>query len=1017
MLGVEMYPSMPLGHQRLGDCYYRDRDVPLYPQTCDASARSLPPRLLAPPPVPEAMPPKDNIKMELENGSLWKQFSSIGTEMIITKKGRRMFPQLRVKVSGLNPSLRYILLLDIVPADSSRYRFQDDSWAVVGGAEARLPDRVFIHPDSPATGEHWQNRTISFHRTKLTNNTLDTQGYIILHSLHRYQPRLHVIEARDMLMWGGARHSFTFPETQFLTVTAYQNNKITELKIKSNPFAKGFREDGMNSKRQREARSSKRKVNSQDPEADDLDIESCDPCDPCDSTELLPQNPALAITSSALNMADPSFGFPGNAPSFPGSTIADHPISLGQAFISAHITQIPQITEIPVSMDSGLPTTTQEDLNNSLIDRSGQMIDLQFADSSQFDASVPQPSSSSSSSSSSYSSLSSSRRPDPLSLPVPLPVPLSHSSPITSSSDPSSLSSSGYSSMLPSSTTSSSPPLQLTVSSSSYSYISPSSSSSSDHLLLPTSSSSPPVYSSSLPVSHHPDSLSPHTPNTFSSSSSSTSTLPASPSHHHPSLHSIHSSSLSAAQSQVSQMVPTRSAPPAVQNQNSIAMTTAFPFPPLLPVNPELEPFGPHTLQNTEMVSTRNKEITSTSTSSTATAFPFPPASDPDPSTPNSDSAPSSGHLTSTVFQFPLSGSDPNAAPAQVIPDPLQIPDAVQQSSFLPSSASSASSSSCVSSSVAMPIHQSAPPVSFAHPGAGSTLQSYPLPHLNTAQTHHNPSLSSSHPFPSSSYPYSSSHPYSSSSGLPPSLPSSCPPLHPSLSNSAPGIPNGVPMQSGYHSASSAAFPASAFPHIPAASAVPNASQFTSCSVIPPQTFQTLPMTSSNLASHHHPSSLPMTSSNLASHHHPSSLPMTSSNLTHHHHPSSFPMTSSNLAHHPSAAAVYPQYQSGVPTTAPYHAVPPADASSTTSSYPAGQFNPAAAAYLPEMVLHSSLLPHSMDPSSLPSSLPSFSSYPPPLRLCQDPRSASYQIPLRHIYRQPQHPQGSYLDMSGRAMF
>ncbi|CAL8264056.1 unnamed protein product [Arctogadus glacialis] len=73
--------------------------------------------------------------------------------------------------------------------------------------------------------------------------------YIILHSLHRYQPRLHIMEARDMLRWGGAQHSFTFPETQFLTVTAYQNPRITELKIRSNPFAKGFREDGRNCKK------------------------------------------------------------------------------------------------------------------------------------------------------------------------------------------------------------------------------------------------------------------------------------------------------------------------------------------------------------------------------------------------------------------------------------------------------------------------------------------------------------------------------------------------------------------------------------------------------------------------------------------------------------------------------------------------------------------------------------------------------------------------------------------------
>lgn len=89
-----------------------------------------------------------------------------------------MFPGLRLKVSGLNPSLRYILLLDIIPADNSRYRFQGGGWQAVGGAEARLPDRVFIHPDSPATGAHWQSRVISFHYAKLTNNTLDTQGHV-----------------------------------------------------------------------------------------------------------------------------------------------------------------------------------------------------------------------------------------------------------------------------------------------------------------------------------------------------------------------------------------------------------------------------------------------------------------------------------------------------------------------------------------------------------------------------------------------------------------------------------------------------------------------------------------------------------------------------------------------------------------------------------------------------------------------------------------------------------------------
>lgn len=65
--------------------------MPLFPPASDAAAKALPPRLLAPPAAPNepvAKALKDEVKMDLENASLWKQFSSVGTEMIITKKGR-----------------------------------------------------------------------------------------------------------------------------------------------------------------------------------------------------------------------------------------------------------------------------------------------------------------------------------------------------------------------------------------------------------------------------------------------------------------------------------------------------------------------------------------------------------------------------------------------------------------------------------------------------------------------------------------------------------------------------------------------------------------------------------------------------------------------------------------------------------------------------------------------------------------------------------------------------------------
>lgn len=65
--------------------------------------------------------------------------------------------------------------------------------------------------------------------------------------MHRYQPRCHVVVAPSPPGSGPDPRtenfrSFAFAETRFTAVTAYQNHRITQLKIASNPFAKGFRD-------------------------------------------------------------------------------------------------------------------------------------------------------------------------------------------------------------------------------------------------------------------------------------------------------------------------------------------------------------------------------------------------------------------------------------------------------------------------------------------------------------------------------------------------------------------------------------------------------------------------------------------------------------------------------------------------------------------------------------------------------------------------------------------------------
>lgn len=54
---------------------------------------------------------------------------------------------------------------------------------------------------------------------------------IVLQSLHKYQPRLHIVEVTEdgvEDMSNDARtQTFTFPENQFIAVTAYQNTDVS----------------------------------------------------------------------------------------------------------------------------------------------------------------------------------------------------------------------------------------------------------------------------------------------------------------------------------------------------------------------------------------------------------------------------------------------------------------------------------------------------------------------------------------------------------------------------------------------------------------------------------------------------------------------------------------------------------------------------------------------------------------------------------------------------------------------
>ncbi|KAG8431213.1 hypothetical protein GDO86_019239 [Hymenochirus boettgeri] len=192
---------------------------------------------------PPTGPPHSPVQVsaQLENRELWERFNSVGTEMILTKSGRRMFPEFSVSLSGLDPHLHYTLCVQALPEGDARYKWRNGTWSKSGRVEPGPPTRLYMHPESPAPGHRWMDRPISFSKIRLTNNTLSQGGQIVLQSMHRYCLRLFVIPTTSQRSHSGGVMSFTFPETSFIAVTSYQNPKLSLLKIEENPFAKGIK--------------------------------------------------------------------------------------------------------------------------------------------------------------------------------------------------------------------------------------------------------------------------------------------------------------------------------------------------------------------------------------------------------------------------------------------------------------------------------------------------------------------------------------------------------------------------------------------------------------------------------------------------------------------------------------------------------------------------------------------------------------------------------------------------------
>lgn len=166
---------------------------------------------------------------KLEDPELWRAFNTQTNEMIVTKSGRRMFPVIKISINNLDPRAMYSIAIEFVQMESHRWKYVNGEWAPGGKSEPSSSKSLYVHPESPNFGAHWMKDYITFSKAKLTNKPTSQAGQVVLNSLHKYQPKIHVIRVStdDKPYHGGRIDTFQFPETQFIAVTAYQNENVS----------------------------------------------------------------------------------------------------------------------------------------------------------------------------------------------------------------------------------------------------------------------------------------------------------------------------------------------------------------------------------------------------------------------------------------------------------------------------------------------------------------------------------------------------------------------------------------------------------------------------------------------------------------------------------------------------------------------------------------------------------------------------------------------------------------------
>lgn len=81
---------------------------------------------------------------------------------------------------GLNPKEKYTISVRAAATDNLRYKYMNTKWCTVGESDVVHNEerQIYHHPSSPATGEVWMKKPLSFKAIKITSHIKSKHGNV-----------------------------------------------------------------------------------------------------------------------------------------------------------------------------------------------------------------------------------------------------------------------------------------------------------------------------------------------------------------------------------------------------------------------------------------------------------------------------------------------------------------------------------------------------------------------------------------------------------------------------------------------------------------------------------------------------------------------------------------------------------------------------------------------------------------------------------------------------------------------